>query len=117
MDISLIEQLENKVNKESGKGLSTNDFTNEYKQKLDNLAEEIVVEEEDPTVPQHVKDIQQQDITNWNNKAEKSDIPTVPTKTSDLINDSKFAPISYSTEELEPGVSTLATGAIHVTYE
>ena len=110
-------QLENKVNKESGKGLSTNDFTNEYKQKLDNLAEEIVVEEEDPTVPQHVKDIQQQDITNWNNKAEKSDIPTVPTKTSDLINDSKFAPISYSTEELEPGVSTLATGAIHVTYE
>ena len=28
---------ESKVNKETGKGLSTNDFTNEYKNKLDNL--------------------------------------------------------------------------------
>ncbi len=35
-------------------------------------------------------------ITNLqNNKANKTDIPTVPTKTSDLINDSGFTPKSY----------------------
>lgn len=33
----LLDSLESKVDKEEGKGLSTNDFTNEYKIKLDNL--------------------------------------------------------------------------------
>ena len=33
----LQELIEKKVNKEDGKGLSTNDFTNEYKQKLEGL--------------------------------------------------------------------------------
>lgn len=93
--------LDGKVDKITGKGLSTNDFTDEDKQKLDNLPEEIVVEETDPTVPQHVKNIQQTDITNWNNKAEVSQIPV----------------ITYSTQELESGVSSLATGQIHLTYE
>ena len=31
------EELKKKVDKASGKGLSTNDFTNEYKEKLDGL--------------------------------------------------------------------------------
>ena len=35
--------------------------------------------ETDPTVPSHVKSITQTNITNWNNKAEKSDIPTIDT--------------------------------------
>lgn len=30
-------KMTSKVDKEDGKGLSTNDFTNEYKDKLDNL--------------------------------------------------------------------------------
>lgn len=95
------DQLAEKVDKVTGKGLSTNDFTNEDKQKLDNLPEEIVVEETDPTVPQHVKNIQQTDINNWNGKAEVS----------------QLLKLTYSTEELEPGVTPLATGAIHLTYE
>lgn len=48
-------QLQNYVQKENGKGLSTNDFTNEYKEKVDNM----------------------------------------PTKTSDLINDSGFIDNTY----------------------
>lgn len=43
--------------------------------------------ETDPTVPSHVKSITTTNITNWNNKAETSDIPT---KTSQLTNDSGF---------------------------
>lgn len=42
-----------------------------------------VVEEQDPTVPDYVKSITEEDINNWNN-------PKIPTKTSDLINDSGF---------------------------
>lgn len=34
-------QLNEKVNKVNGKGLSTNDFTNEYKQKIDNINQEV----------------------------------------------------------------------------
>lgn len=34
--------------------------------------------EEDPTVPSYVKEISENDITNWNNKAEVDDIPDVP---------------------------------------
>jgi hypothetical protein len=45
-------QIGNKVDKETGKGLSTNDFTNEYKTKLDGL-ENLV--ETDPTVPAWAK--------------------------------------------------------------
>ncbi len=55
----------------------------------------------DPTVPEHVKNITQDDITNWNNKAENSNIPI----------------ITSGTEDLEAGVSSLANGAIHVIYE
>lgn len=48
--------------------------------------------ETDPTVPSHVKNITQANITNWNNKADTNDIPT---KTSDLTNDSGFVDSSY----------------------
>ena len=37
MVTSVSGNMENKVDKEEGKGLSTNDFTNEYKNKLDGL--------------------------------------------------------------------------------
>ena len=44
--------------------------------------------ETDPTVPSHVKSITTTDISNWDAKAEISDIPT---KTSQLTNNSDFA--------------------------
>ncbi len=52
---ALLEIVGGKVDKVDGKGLSTNDFTNEYKNKLDNL-DDIVVEESDPTVPAWAKE-------------------------------------------------------------
>lgn len=57
----------------------------------------VTVTETDPTVPAYVKAITTQDITSWNNKSDFSgsytdltDKPTIPTKTSDLTNDSGF---------------------------
>ena len=56
--------------------------------------------ETDPTVPSHVKAITEEDITKWNGKSDfsgsyndltdKPTIPTVPTKVSELDNDSGF---------------------------
>lgn len=37
----------------------------------------LLEEEVDPTVPQHIKEISEENINNWNNKAEKSEIPDV----------------------------------------
>ena len=145
--------LDGKVDKVEGKGLSTNDFTNTYKEKLDNTTASFTTEknnkltgiqagaevnvltdikvngttqtkinkavditvptkvsdltndsgyitsytETDPTVPDYVKNITEQNITDWNNKSNFSgsyndltDKPTIPTKTSDLTNDSNF---------------------------
>lgn len=47
-------EIGKKVDKVDGKGLSTNDFTDEYKTKLDGL-ENITFEETDPTVPAWAK--------------------------------------------------------------
>jgi hypothetical protein len=57
--------------------------------------------ESDPTVPSHVKGITTTDISNWNNKADVEDIPTVPTKVSELENDKNYIssiPSEYVTE-------------------
>lgn len=48
-------EIGKKVDKVEGKGLSTNDFTDEYKEKLDDL-ENITFEETDPTVPAWAKE-------------------------------------------------------------
>lgn len=56
-----------------------------------------LIEEEDPTVPEYVKNISEIDIDNWNNKTNFSgdyndlqNKPNIPTKTSELTNDSNF---------------------------
>lgn len=54
-----------------------------------------ISEEVDPTVPNHVKQITEQDIENWNSKPDASDIPSVPTRTSQLQNDSGFVTETY----------------------
>lgn len=48
-------KLSHKVDKVEGKDLSTNDFTDEYKTKLDDL-ENMTFEETDPTVPAWAKE-------------------------------------------------------------
>lgn len=56
--IDIENELDSKVEKVAGKALSTNDFTNEYKEKLDNLnnTEGGITVEEDPTVPAWAKE-------------------------------------------------------------
>lgn len=82
--------LDGKVDKVAGKGLSTNDFTNTYKTKLDGIsagAQVNVIE----SVSQNGTPLT---IT------EKGVNVTVPTKVSDLTNDSNFVSVSYdSTNE------------------
>jgi maltodextrin utilization protein YvdJ len=52
---SVEDMIDDKVDKVEGKGLSTNDFTNAYKEKLDGL-ENMTFEESDPTVPAWAKE-------------------------------------------------------------
>ena len=77
-------QLQNYVQKENGKGLSTNDYTNEDKAKLGGIES------------QAQKNVQ----ADWNEQdSSKDDFiknkPIIPTKTSDLTNDSGFIDSSY----------------------
>lgn len=80
---------------------SINDITLEGNKTLEELNIQpkgnYLTEEEDPTVPEYVKKISELDINNWNNKSNFSgdyndlqNKPTIPTKTSELINDSNF---------------------------
>lgn len=80
---------------------SINDITLEGNKTLEELNIQpkgnYLTEEEDPTVPEYVKKISELDINNWNNKSNFSgdyndlqNKPTIPTKTSELTNDSNF---------------------------
>lgn len=107
-DISTINgTLENKVDKVSGKGLSTNDFTNTYKSNVDNNTSARHTHS-NKTV---LDGITSANITSWNNKSDfsgsyddltnKPTIPTVPTKISAFTNDSGYLtsiPSEYITE-------------------
>lgn len=93
------------VAKETGKGLSTNDFTTELKNKLDGIATGAQV---------NVK-------PDWNasagNAAEILNKPTIPTKTSDLTNDSNYitqaqvppGAVASSTTPKMDGTATVGT--------
>ncbi len=61
----LNDELNKKVNKVDGKALSTNDFTNEYKNKLDNLdtTSSLAVDEEDLTIVDGVAKFKDRDTS------------------------------------------------------
>lgn len=99
--------LNNKVDKVSGKGLSTNDYTTTEKNKLSGIAEGAEVNVQ----------------SDWNESSSSSDAfiknkPTIPTKTSDLTNNSNFVSDAsyvhtdnnYTTTEKNK-LSGIATGA------
>ena len=72
--------------------------------------------ETDPTVPEHVKAITAEDIEKWNNKSEfdgsyssLTGTPTIPTKTSELTNDSSFVDESYVIDAIENAQQGYAT--------
>lgn len=83
--------LDNKVNVISGKGLSTNDFSNVYKLKLEGLTNYI---HPDTSTIRHVTDTEK---NTWNAKSNFSgnyndlaNKPFIPSKYSDLLNDLQY---------------------------
>lgn len=95
------------VQKETGKGLSTNDFTNTYKTNVDSNTSARHTHS-NKTV---LDGITSANITSWNNKSdfsgsyndlkEKPTIPTVPTQVSAFTNDAGYLtsiPSEYITE-------------------
>ena len=78
-----------------------------------------ITAETDPTVPTWVKGITEDNISNWNNKSNFSgsyddltDKPTIPTTTSQLINDSGFIDVTVDNLEnytLTEDLSDVAT--------
>lgn len=86
-DTELRNLISNKVDKIVGKGLSTNDYSNEEKNKLANLPTNPITEESDPTVPDFVKNLTQEDIQNWNDKYTKAEIDAlIGTFEADITN-------------------------------
>lgn len=120
-DTEIRKLISKKVDKVDGKGLSTNDFTDEYKNKLDNFSGNVdggSGAETDPTVPQHVKNITEKDIQSWNNKSDfdgsyenLKDKPAIPLKTSQLTNDSGFVDSQYVIDLINSAITTAIGGA------
>ena len=128
--------LNNKVDKVSGKGLSANDFTSAYKTKLDNLDTNLSAKVDKVTG----KGLSANDFadnyktkldnldTNLNNKVDKVSgkglstndfTSTYKTKLDNLDSSlsAKAPAYSYSTTDLTAGTSALATGKLYFVYE
>lgn len=101
------DEVDKKVDKVDGKGLSTNDFTNEYKNKVDSALQSYT--EIDPTVPEWAKNATKPTYT----YSEITGAPTIPTKTSELNNDSGFL-TGYT--ETDPTVPAWAKAASKPKY-
>ena len=86
--ITITAEIGKKVDKVDGKGLSTNDFTNEYKDKLDNL-ENATFEESDPTVPAWAKEANKPTYT-----AEEVGALSSSTTLADLVDDDNHRTVS-----------------------
>ena len=99
-NLTIAVAVDNKVNKETGKGLSTNDYTTTEKDKLAGIATGAEVNVQ----------------ADWNESDTTSDAyiqnkPTVPTKTSELTNDSGFI-----AEEADPTVPAWAKASTKPAY-
>ena len=111
--------LNSKVDKMEGKGLSTNDYTDEEKNKLNSIEEGAnnYIHPTEHEASMIIEDVEHRFVTDeeknrWNNKSDfdgdynnLTNKPNIPTKTSQLTNDSGFltsVPSEYVTEtELE----------------
>lgn len=129
------QQLDDYVQKEEGKGLSTNDFTSELKSKLVNMTPgNYALKSDIPDVSKFITSVPSEYVTeselDKKNYALKSDIPTnvseltndanyavqsdIPSKTSDLTNDSEYTSKSYVAVEIADAISKaqLAPGEV-----
>ena len=94
------QDISGKVDKETGQGLSTNDFTTTYKNNVDSN-----------TTARHthsnksvLDDISSIDITNWNSKADRNDIPDVSNFITRNVNDLTYY---YTKTEVDGKVSAV----------
>ena len=81
--------LDNKVDKVSGKGLSTNDFTNSYKNAIDGLS----------------------DVASSGSYTDLTNKPDIPDSTSDLTNDSGFITSSAITGKEDTSNKVISWGS------
>lgn len=75
--------------------------------------------ETDPTVPEHVKEISEQDIINWNNKSDFSgsyndltNKPTIPTDNSELTNGANY----QNANQVQTAINEALGGITGITY-
>ena len=96
--------LGDKVDKVNGKGLSTNDYTTAEKNKLAGIASgaEVNVQAD-------------WNVTNTSSDAFIKNKPSIPTKTSDLINDNGYTTNTGTLTEADFDVSTRQDGTIVMT--
>lgn len=102
--------LDSKVDKVNGKQLSSNDFTDEYKAKIDSALQSYT--ETDPTVPAWAKQANKPTYT----AAEVGALPSttkIPSKTSELTNDSNFLTEHQSIKTIN-GNSLLGEGDLSI---
>ena len=81
--------LAEKVDKESGKGLSSNDYSTEEKEKLAGLSNYDDTEIRN-ALSSKVNDSDLATVAKTGSYSDLTDTPTIPTKTSELTNDSGF---------------------------
>lgn len=100
---TIASQIGNKVDKVPGKGLSTNDFTNAYKTKVDSALQSYT--ETDPTVPAWAKEANKPTYT-------ASEVGAVPT-TRTVNNKALSANISLTASDVGalPNSTTLFSGS------
>lgn len=79
-----------------------------------------ITEETDPTVPNHVKEIKQNDIVSWNNKANTSDIPDVSNFITNAVNNLLnyyLKSETYTKQEVNNLIGQIATLQFQVVNE
>lgn len=81
-------KVEGKVSKEEGKGLSTNDFTNELKQQVTDTAAKVQTLEETGGEANVIESVKVNGVAVV--PADKAVDISVPTKTSEIANDSNY---------------------------
>ena len=91
---AVTDELNNKVDKVEGKGLSTNDFTTEDKEKLDNAVPN--------TRTVNAKPLTSDIVLTADNIGALPDTTVIPTKTSELQNDSGFLTQFIETDPTVP---------------
>lgn len=99
-DTEIRNMIAKKVDKETGKGLSANDYTNEEKDKLANLPTNPITEEKDPTVPEHVKKITEEDIARWDEggNANVLTFKNITVETTAFVEDATYEAFGYKAD-------------------